>query len=162
MAGSSNKSSQTANSMDPDHKSLCLSVVAMPPEDDLPELAVNRQWREEVRRVRKEMGLSQDELGKMVDSDQTQISRLETGDIGSSTLVMPICRALGIDPPEHFLDDEARLWNRRFEIMRSSDSKAAQAMLAAFKEMADELAEVQAEQRRNAEPVTSEKPKKST
>jgi ribosome-binding protein aMBF1 (putative translation factor) len=158
-SGTSNKSSQTVNSMDPVHKPLCLHDDVTPDADDRPELAINRQWREEVRRARNEAHLSQTRLGEMVDSDQTQISRIESGDIASSKLVMPICKVLGIDPPEHFLDETARLWNRRMEIVRSSDSDVARAFLDAFGKMADALEE---QQRQQTEPTPPEKPKKSS
>jgi transcriptional regulator with XRE-family HTH domain len=109
-------------------------------DDERPELATNQAWREEMRRVRLEKGLSQDALSKATGArDQGQISRVETGEVGSSKLVLPICKALGIPPPEHFADEGSRRSIRALLTVQASDSPLARSMLDALEALADQI-----------------------
>ncbi len=157
MADPSNKGSQTADAMAAAHKSLCLIEDVSAPEDERPELATNKEWRDEMRRVRKSLSMSQQVLADAIDADQGDISKIETGEVGSSKYILPICKALGIEPPEHFVDENSRLWIRMLEAVRASDRPLAKAILENIKAFNDEL---EAERQRLSEPPPAEKPKK--
>lgn len=83
-----------------------------------PELATNRNWREEMIAARESAGLTQEQLGKIVGATQVSISKIETGEHGSSKFVRPICRALKIYTPEHYATDEDRIFMHELSEVR--------------------------------------------
>jgi transcriptional regulator with XRE-family HTH domain len=78
--------------------------------DDLPELATTPEWREKMIKERKGRGLTQKALGELVGTSQAAISQIENGEQGSSKFILPICRMLEIEPPQHFGADDLRAW----------------------------------------------------
>ena len=55
---------------------------------------------ERIKRLRKDLGLSADELGKMIGKDRSTIYRYENGDIGKATIdvILRLARALQTTP----------------------------------------------------------------
>lgn len=81
-------------------------------DDERPELPTNAEWRTDMLETRKRKRIDQAQLAQKVGTEQPQISAVETGAVGTSRLVMPICRALGIAPPSHLMRPEQRHWSR--------------------------------------------------
>lgn len=105
----------------------CSHALVPTQADDMPNLATNEEWRRIMVRARKEprdgfpKGLSQEELGRRVGCSQVQISKIENGEDQSSTFILPICRVLGIEPPEHFANEKARAWSELGSVLRHDD-----------------------------------------
>lgn len=75
------------------------------------EVPTSPYWRGVMRRVRKALKVSQDELAELVGCEQPTISGLETGRITGSRYVEAICRALDIPKPYILIEDE---WDERW------------------------------------------------
>lgn len=84
----------------------------------MPELATNAEWRKIMVQARKDHGLTQDQLGAKVGLSQVMISKLESGESGSSTYVLRICRVLAIPQPMHFADEQSKAWNELGHVLR--------------------------------------------
>ncbi len=77
-------------------------------EGDLPEIATNPDWRRIMKAARSDHKFSQKELGRLVNTSQVVISQIESGEIGSSKFIKPICHELGIPTPDHMEDPESQ------------------------------------------------------
>lgn len=93
---------------------------------DLPELATNETWRGIMRRARLTprepdypTGMTQKQLADLVDTSQVMISMIESGEVGSSKFILPICKALDIVVPEHFTDEVDRAWVELGRVIRA-------------------------------------------
>lgn len=86
---------------------------------DDPELAINAEWCAEMRAARLTAGLSQEVLADKIGSTQNAISLVERGLVGSSHVVMPVCRLLKINPPTFLVDEDERRWVRLGRELRS-------------------------------------------
>jgi transcriptional regulator with XRE-family HTH domain len=84
--------------------------------DDYPEVATTEAWRSLMRRARIDHGMHQKDLAAKVGVTQALISNIESGGVGQSKAVMPICEALGIQPPHAMFEDETE--QRWFEVGR--------------------------------------------
>jgi transcriptional regulator with XRE-family HTH domain len=117
--------------------------------DEFPELATNSEWRAAMRKARVEAGLSQEDLAEravaaspqLIRGTQGVISKLESGGIGRSRLVVPICRLLGIQLPSHYASDRDREWLDAAHTIEARSPAQAAALLAAVKAAAAALAE---------------------
>ncbi len=76
------------------------------PNDEFPLVPFSEEWGESVRKARNDLKITQPGLGKLVGTDNGTISRIEKGQIASSTFVIPICRALKIPLPAVLVDDD--------------------------------------------------------
>lgn len=72
--------------------------------------------------------MTQDDLaaavGKHIHADapsQALISKIESGQIESSDMVVPICEVLGIAFPEHFVNEDDRNWVQLGRVLRSKN-----------------------------------------
>lgn len=63
-----------------------------------------------MRAARRAKKMSQKQLGDLVGVSQAMISDIETGQVGGSSVVLAICRELGIDPPVVTENDLQRRW----------------------------------------------------
>ena len=107
-----------------------------------PELATNEDWRGIMVRARKDHGWSQENLAEKVGSSQAMISKIESGEARTSTLVMPICRALGIPPPEHFVDEFEKEWQRLGRALRYRNEQQARAARSLIESMVRQYEEL--------------------
>lgn len=105
-----------------------------------PELAISEDWRGIMRRARADHDLTQTQLGQQVGTSQNMISLIESGAVGASTFVLPICRALGIPPPMFFENEEDRLWIQTGRVLRARDMEVFRRALAMVEAMAAALA----------------------
>lgn len=64
-----------------------------------PEVPTTEEWCELMRAVRRKKKMSQAALGAAVGVSQAQISDIENYVSKSSSVILAICRVLGIDPP---------------------------------------------------------------
>lgn len=113
----------------------CFSERVEPDTQEEPELATNEEWRGIMVRARKEHGFSQESLGQKLGVSQALISKMESGEVGSSKLVMPICRLLGIPAPEHFVDEEEKNWVRLGRVLRHRNPEQAKVALQLVESM---------------------------
>lgn len=98
--------------------------------DDLPELATNEVWRGIMRRARDAHELTQGQLatavGRWLNAEapsQVVISRIESGSIKASKLVVPICDILSIPRPEFLEHDDDRAWVQLGRLLRAKNVK---------------------------------------
>lgn len=105
---------------------LC-SYDEVPTGQEEPELATNEEWRGIMVRARKDHKWSQDKLADKIGSSQAIISKIESGEVRTTSLVMPICRVLGIPPPEHFVDEFEKEWVRLGRALRYRNESQARA-----------------------------------
>lgn len=113
-----------------------------------PELATNEEWRGIMVRARKDHGWSQEKLAEKVKTSQAMISKIESGESRTTTLVMPICRALGIPPPEHFVDEFEKEWVRLGRALRyrnEAQARAARTLIESMVKQYEALADEEAE-----------------
>ena len=104
---------------------------------DLPELAFDEEWRGIMVRARKEHGLSQDGLAKLVGSSQPLISKIESGLVGSSELVRPICDALSIPEPNNFANEDDRAWVQLGRLLRARNPEQYRRATSLVESMVD-------------------------
>jgi transcriptional regulator with XRE-family HTH domain len=76
-----------------------------------PEVATTPYWIDLVIAARKARGWTQTDLGRRVGVGQPTISKLETGESKTSSLVHPICDVLKIQLPYALIIDD---WERRW------------------------------------------------
>lgn len=107
--------------------------------DPSPELATNKEWRGIMARARKDHGLSQAELGTKVLTSQNMISLIESGEVGSSRFVLPICAELSIPPPTHFENEDERAWWQAGHVLRAKSPRRYQRLLDLIREEAAEV-----------------------
>jgi transcriptional regulator with XRE-family HTH domain len=100
-------------------------------EGDLPELATNAEWRSLMTRARKTYGFTQQQLADKLGVSQAIISKIESGETGSSKLVMPICETLSIPEPVHLTDPDEREWMQLGRVLRARNPEQARAALKA-------------------------------
>jgi transcriptional regulator with XRE-family HTH domain len=137
----------TVGAMDPSHKSLCLiEDVPGDADDENPKLSTNGEWRDAMRMERKARGWSQTDLAIACGFPEAQdaISRVETGDVRRSHLVMPICRALEIEPPDFYTDEKMRRFYRDMEFVEQhlpAMAKNIQDHIDAARSAAEKIAE---------------------
>lgn len=110
--------------------------------DPAPELATNEEWRGIMIRRRKELGLTQEELGRRVGTSQNMISLIEAGKVESSQYVLPICKELTIPPPTFYESDDQREWSQVGHLLRHKNMKQFRRMLDVVKGMVEEEAAV--------------------
>lgn len=81
------------------------------PNAEYPELPFDKDWSDLVRVTRKSKGISQDDLAAQADTTHATISFIESYEVQQSRAVVPIARALGIELPRGFAeDDKEMLW----------------------------------------------------
>jgi transcriptional regulator with XRE-family HTH domain len=108
----------------------------VPDDDEMPDLATSSEWREIMVRARKEPrppdypnGMTQQQLGEKVGVSQVTISKIESGEQGSSTHILAICRVLGVPAPQHFADEHARMWADLGHVLRHGDPEQYEQIL---------------------------------
>lgn len=92
-------------------------------EEETPELATNEEWRLIMVRARKDHSMTQEQLGKAVGTSQVMISKIESGEAGSSSFVLAICRVLNIPEPVHFANEEQREWSQLGHVLRQQPER---------------------------------------
>ena len=102
-----------------------------------PELATNEHWRDEMILARKAAGMTQDQLGTRVGATQVSISKIESGENGSSTFILPICRVLKIHPPEHYATSDDREFMRELAKVRREKPDQYKAVIALVHSIVD-------------------------
>lgn len=72
-------------------------------------LYMDRRLAKNLRRIREEQGLTQEQLAARAEAKQATISQIESGKTGfTRDSVLRLARALGVDIEELFFDDETR------------------------------------------------------
>lgn len=121
-------------------------------DEEMPELATNEDWRGIMVRARKAHNLTQTQLGDDVGLSQVMVSKIETGEAGSSTFILRICRRLSIPEPMHFANEQQRTWSQMGHVLRYRSPEQYEAALRLVESMVKQL-EPQADQ-----PTDEQKP----
>lgn len=105
--------------------------------DVIGKLDIKKLVGSNLRRTRNERGLTQDALGAMLDPpvNGSHIASIEAGKGISDDVLSRICNALGVQPWEFYLTDEAPL------IVDALEQRAVQMVRDAAKEHLDYVAE---------------------
>ena len=109
--------------------------------DPYPEIATNDEWRGIMRRRRKDLKLTQAELGGRVGTSQNIVSMIESGEVSSSKFIVPICRFLKIPVPQNFDSDEQKVWSELGHVLRNKNMKQYRRALALIEAMVEDDAE---------------------
>jgi transcriptional regulator with XRE-family HTH domain len=104
-----------------------------------PELATNDDWRGIMVRARKSHSLSQQDVADRLGTSQAAISKIESGEIGSTSLVLPICALLSIPLPEHVADAEDRDWMHLSRVLRHRRPAIARDIFSLMERVAEEI-----------------------
>lgn len=106
-------------------------------------------------RARKAHGLTQEQLGAKVGCTQVMISKIESGESGSSTHILAICRELSIPEPQNFADDESREWWQFGHLLRQRNPDGYAAAKQMMRTLVKQLETAQPdEQPKEPEPPT--------
>lgn len=100
--------------------------------DEMAEIPTSDEWRGIMVRARRERGLSQEALGRIVGTSQNVISLIEKGPpdgLGSSSFVQRICHALDIPLPQLHLDDDDKAWASLGRKLRATNLERFRAAL---------------------------------
>jgi transcriptional regulator with XRE-family HTH domain len=115
------------------------------PNEEMPELATNEEWRGIMIRARNAHGLTQKQLGDKVGLSQVMISKLESGESSASTHVLRICRVLQIPEPVNFATDEQKEWWQLGHVLRARNPDQYEAALRLLRSMVDAVEQETAE-----------------
>src|SRR5690349_16007248 len=104
------------------------------------EIATTEHWRGVMKRARIDHGMTQKQLGDRVNQSQTNISDIESGEVGSSSAILAICRVLDIPPPYLMLEDvvEQRWLDVGRVLRRQNPAKFDRWLAHLMAEVADE------------------------
>ena len=83
-------------------------------------------------------GLTQKELGGRVGTSQAMISLIESGEVGSSEFILPICGVLGIPPPMHFDSEDQKVWSQLGHVLRHKSMRKFQRAMALVASMVED------------------------
>ena len=94
-----------------------------------------------MREARSRLGMRQLDLATKLRANQSTISDIEQGNTATSDLVLPICKILGINPPN--LDSEedelTQRWRRLEHVIRARSPQVAEQILDLMETFANEL-----------------------
>jgi|ERR1044071_5936945 transcriptional regulator with XRE-family HTH domain len=111
---------------------------------DPPELATSPEFRADMVRARKAKHWTQKQLGARVGTSQNIISLIESGEITSSGYVLPICKALGIAPPQFHENEEQKHWSQLGHLLSAKSPKQFRRALALVESMLEDAGESEA------------------
>ena len=106
--------------------------------DPSPELTTNEEWRAIATRARKELGWTQEELGRRVGTSQNMISNIESGKVESSTFIAAICKELSIPFPRVYENEEDKEWSQIGHLLRHKNMRQFRRALELVKSMVEE------------------------
>lgn len=92
-------------------------------------------------RARKDQGFTQKTLGARVGTSQNIVSLIESGEVTSSSYIMPICKLLKIPPPMHFENEEDATWSQLGHLLRTKNMKQFRRAMALVESMLEDEAE---------------------
>jgi transcriptional regulator with XRE-family HTH domain len=85
--------------------------------------------------ARRAKRLTQKQLGSRVGTSQNIVSLIESGEIESSSYILPICKQLGIAPPQFHESEEQKLWTQLGHMLRLKNRKQFRRVLALVESM---------------------------
>lgn len=91
--------------------------------------------------ARKAKGLTQKQVGARVGTSQNIVSLIESGEVGSSSYILPICKLLGVAPPQHHESEDQRLWSELGHLLRTKNKKQFRHALALVESMVESMVE---------------------
>ena len=115
-----------------------------------------KAFGEKLKAVRKELGLSQGDFAKMLDINQSSVSKMERGSIEIPLqLVSQIIERLGI-PPKWFFADDSVLLTTDTNTTITADPKGSRYQSARIKRLAEENKALKEKQRNLDEVLLSQ------
>ena len=85
--------------------------------------------------ARKAKRLTQKQLGERVGTSQNIVSLIEAGEIESSSYILPICKQLGIAPPQFHDSEEEKHWSQLGHLLRLKNRKQFRRVLSLVESM---------------------------
>lgn len=96
--------------------------------------------------ARKAKGMTQTQLGARVGTSQNIISEIESGEIGSSSFILSVCRVLAIAPPQFHGSEEQKQWSQLGHLLRMRNPTQFRRALALVESMLEEPERTEAAQ----------------
>lgn len=103
--------------------------------DRSPEMATSAEWRAAAVAARKSRKMSQREIATRLGTSQNMVSLIESGEVVSSSYILPMSRVLGIPPPQHYESDDHRQWAELGQLLRQRDRRVFRRALALVEEL---------------------------
>jgi transcriptional regulator with XRE-family HTH domain len=91
--------------------------------------------------ARKAKRLTQKQLGARVGTSQNIVSLIEAGEIESSSYILPICKHLGIAPPQFHESEDQKVWTQLGHLLRLKNRKQFRRVLALVESMVENNSE---------------------
>lgn len=85
--------------------------------------------------ARKAKNLTQKQVGARVGTSQNIISLIESGEIESSSYILPISKLLGIAPPQFHETEDQKSWAQLGHMLRMKNRKQFRRVLALVESM---------------------------
>lgn len=89
-------------------------------------------------KARKLKRLTQKQVGSRVGTSQAIVSMIESGEIESSRFILPICKLLGVAPPQHHENEEQKQWSQLGHLLRTRNPRQFRRALALVESMLEE------------------------
>ena len=80
--------------------------------------------------ARKAKKLTQKQLASRIGTSQNIVSLIEAGGVESSSYILPICKQLGIAPPQFHESEEEKHWSQLGRLLRLKNRKHFRRVLA--------------------------------
>lgn len=91
--------------------------------------------------ARKAKRLTQKQVGARVGTSQNIVSLIESGEIESSSYILPICKYLGIAPPQFHESEDQRQWAQLGHLLRAKSPRQFKRALALVESMIEDAAD---------------------
>lgn len=88
--------------------------------------------------ARKAKKLTQKQLASRISTSQNIVSLIESGEIESSSFILPICKQLGIAPPQFHESEDQKLWTQFGHLLRLKNRKQFRRLLALVESMVED------------------------
>jgi len=90
---------------------------------------------------RKAKHLTQAQVGARVGTSQNMISLIESGEVESSSYILPICKLLGVAPPQFHETEEQKLWSQLGYLLNIKSKRQFRRALALVESMLEDTGE---------------------
>jgi len=80
--------------------------------------------------ARKAKKLTQKQLASRVGTSQNIVSLIEAGEVESSSYILPICKQLGIAPPQFHESEEEKHWSQLGHLLRLKNRRQFRRVLS--------------------------------
>lgn len=89
--------------------------------------------------TRKLKRLTQKQVGARVGTSQNIVSLIESGEVEGSSYILPICKLLGIAPPQFHESEDQRQWAEMGHLLRTKNKKQFRRALELVESMLEDV-----------------------